>query len=76
MTKSLNEIKILLRALVLLILLLNVVLIIQLFKNAGSVNEVYAKSYKEPTKVDIVRVGGSPVYSFKGIPVDVRGTKK
>jgi len=26
----------------------------------------------EVTKVDIVTVGGSPVYSFNGIPVNVR----
>ena len=74
MTKVLNEIKILLRTLVFLILLLNVVLIIQLFKNAD-VNEVHAKSYEEPTRVDIVKVGGSPVYSFNGIPVSIKETK-
>jgi len=76
MSKSLNEIRILMRALVLLILLLNVVLIIQLFKSTGSLNEVHAKSYREPTRVDIVKVGGSAVYSFNGIPVNIKQTRK
>ncbi|MFH1956979.1 MAG: hypothetical protein ABIJ15_00705 [bacterium] len=74
MTKVLNEIKILLKSLVFLILLLNVVLIIQLLKNAD-VSEVHAKYYEEPTRVDIVKVGGSPVYSFNGIPVNIKQTK-
>jgi len=75
MTKVLNEIKTLLKTLVFLLLLLNVVLIIQLLKNPA-VSEVHAKSYKAPTRVDIVKVGGSPVYSFNGIPVTIKQTKK
>ena len=67
MTKVLNEIKVLLKFLVVLILVLNVVLFIHLFQNAG-VSDAQAKAPKEPTQVDIVAVGGSPVYSF-GIPV-------
>lgn len=71
MTKVLNEIKTLLKSLVFLILILNVVLVIQLFKDAG-VGEAHAKSPEEITQVDIVKVGGSPVYSFNGIPVNVK----
>jgi len=71
MTKVLNEIKVLLKFLVVLILILNVVLAIQLFNDAA-VTEAQAKSTKEITQVDIVAVGGAPVYSFNGIPVNVK----
>ncbi len=71
MTKVLNEIKVLLKFLVVLILILNVVLAIQLFNDAA-VTEAQAKSPKELTQVDIVAVGGTPVYSFNGIPVNVK----
>ncbi len=50
-------------------------LVIQLFKDAG-VSEAHAKTdeelTEEVTRVDIVKVGGSPIYSFNGIPVNIR----